>query len=139
MAARRLVMVLLVLLIVSTFAATLVPPPTDDPNETSTTTTTRSTTTAEVRARTIQATVSAQARKPELVRVTLGDELELRVTSDTFHEVEIPTLGEFDEVDEFAPAVFDLVPDQAGTYPVRLIEGDRVIARIVVSESGRRA
>jgi hypothetical protein len=138
MAARRLIRVLLVLLIVSTFAATLVPPPERESDEPTAPTTT--TGAAEQRGRLIHATVSADAKRPARVRVARGDELELRVTARRFHEVEIATLGEFDEVDQFAPAIFDLVLDETGTHPVRALEGDRVIARIVVvNESGRRA
>ena len=135
MAARRLVLVLLVLLIVSTFAATLVPPPDRDSDET-----TEPTTTApQSRGRLVHATISADAKRPARVSLKLGDELELRVIAKRFHEVEISALGEFDEVDQFAPVVFDLLPDDAGRYPVRVVESGDVIARIVVSESRRRA
>jgi hypothetical protein len=137
MAARRLIMVLLVLLIVSTFAATLVPPPDRDTDETTTPATSIP---SEDRGRLVHATVSADAKRPVRVRLELGNELALRVTASRFHEVEIPTLGEFDEVDQFAPVVFDLLPDGAGRYPVRVVETGDVIARIVVvSGSGRRA
>ncbi len=135
-------MVLLLLLIVSTFAATLVPPPDDDGDETTSSTsstgqTGSGSTTRELESegRLVRRTVSVDAKRPQRVRLTLGDDLELRVTSETFQEVEIPTLGEFDEVDRFAPAVFDLLPDEEGTYPVLLVGEtgeDRVIARIVV-------
>ena len=135
MAARRLVMVLLVLLVVSTFAATLVPPPPEDEEST---TTSQSTTASDDRGRLVNATVSADAGKVERVRVGPRDELELRVTSKQFNEVEIPRLGEWDEVDRFTPAVFDLIPDGPGTYPVRLAEGGRVIARIVTKRSQTR-
>lgn len=128
MAARRLVMVLLVMLIVSTFAATLVPPPDEEGDETSTSTTSTTSATGKL----VRATISADAKRPERVPLELGNDLELRVTAKRFHEVEIPSLGEFDEVDQFAPAVFDLLPDDPGTYPVRVVEGGDVIARIVV-------
>ena len=131
MAARRLVMILLLLLVISTFAATLVPPPDDDSEETSTTTTTRSTHgTAENKH--VRATIAAGAKRPARVRIGLGDELTLEVTSKVAVEVEIPSLGGFDEVDRFAPAIFDLLPDDRGTYPVRVVESERVIGRIVV-------
>ena len=139
MAARRLVMVLLVLLVVSTLAAALVPPPPDGADES---TTTAPSTTAAERGKLVRATVSADARRAERVRIGPRDELELRVTSKQFNEVEIPRLGEIDEVDRFAPAVFDLIPGEPGTYPVRLAEGGRVIARIVSGccrTSGRSA
>jgi hypothetical protein len=129
MAARRLVMVLFVLLVVSTLAAALVPPPEDDSEETSASTTT----TKEMTGKLVRATVPADARRPERISLRLGSELQLRVTSERFEEVEIPALGEFDEVDRFAPAIFDLLPEEEGTYPVRIVEDNRLIARIVVS------
>jgi hypothetical protein len=130
MAARRLVMVLFVLLVVSTLAAALVPPPDEEPEETSTPT---RTTEHKPTNKLVRATVAADVKKPERVSLRLGSELQLRVTSERFEEVEIPTLGEFDEVDRFAPAIFDLLPEEEGTYPVRIVEGNRLIARIVVS------
>ena len=131
-------MVLLLLLIISTFAATLVPPPEDGSDETSTSTTTTSTDSGND-AKRVSRTIAADAKRPDNIRLRLGDELALRVTSKVALEVEIPSLGEFDEVDRFAPAIFDLLPDDRGTYPVRIVESERVIARIVVSGSGRRA
>jgi hypothetical protein len=131
MAARRLVMILLLLLIVSTFAATLVPPPDEGAEETSTPATTAAG--EEPRGRLVRRTVSAEAMPPERVEVRVGSALDLRVTARRFHEVEIPELGEYDEVDEFAPVVFELLVDEKGTYPVRIAQTGRVIARIVVS------
>ena len=129
MAARRLVLILLLLLIVSTFAATLVPPPESDDEESTTTSPATTRATGEL----VHQTISADAKQPQRVRLRLGDELRLRVSSPQFHEVEIPRLDLVDEVDPFAPAVFDLLPDERGVYPVRVVESGRVIGRIDVS------
>jgi hypothetical protein len=133
MAARRLVLILLVLLVVSTFAATLVPPPeTDDERATSTTSTTAAEA-REDRSRVVHETISADAKRPQRIRLVVGDELNLRITSRTFREVEIPGFGEYDEVDQYAPAIFDLLADEKGSYPVRVVAGGRLIGRIEVS------
>ena len=47
-------------------------------------------------------------------------------------QVEIPAFGDTEEVDPDFPARFDLLALETGSFPVRLVEADRVIARIDV-------
>jgi hypothetical protein len=133
-AARRLVILMLVLLGVSTIAAALVPVDRDAGTDETTTTTTS--TPAEKRddsgGKLVPGFIDAASRKPEVVRIELGDQLALRVTSRRNAEVEIPRIGELEDVGPDAPARFDLLPFEAGRYAVRLVEPRRTIGRIEV-------
>ncbi|MGH2987661.1 MAG: hypothetical protein ACRDLO_13380, partial [Solirubrobacterales bacterium] len=63
----------------------------------------------------------------------LGDQLAVTVTSDRLAEIEIPGLGELDDADPDAPARFDLLPREPGTYEVRLLDSGRRLGTIEVS------
>lgn len=67
------------------------------------------------------------------MRIDLGDQLALRVTSDVTGQVEIPALGELDDVEPDAPARFDLLPFKAGRYAVNIVESGHAVGFIVVS------
>jgi hypothetical protein len=129
MAARRLVLVMLVLLLVSTLLAALVPagdPPGDE-------TTTQPTTAApEPPGERVARTIDAGADRPARIPIALGDQLSLTVRSQRTDQVEIPGLGELEDVDPEAPARFDVLPAQPGSYAVRIPGSDRPIARIEV-------
>jgi hypothetical protein len=143
MAARRLVTVMLVLLFVSTLAAALVPAPPEDEEETSPPVTTP---TEEPTARTIVRTLDADDRRAEPIRLARGDRLVLAVRSPRPAQVAIGGLGQLEDVDPDSPARFDLLLDEPGLHPIRLVGSQRTIGRIVVgkpsdelSESRRRA
>jgi len=142
MAARRLIMVLLVLLLVSSLAAALIP---IEQSHDSSSTTTTTTAAAKPSGRLLIRRIDAGARKPEEIRMHVGDQLQLSVDSDVPDQVEIPALDQIEPVDNGSPARFDLLVDQARSYPVRLVEADKTVGRIVVtarnraSESGRRS
>lgn len=135
MAARRLLILMLLLLVVSTLAATLVPPAQREQTETGTDTASRAehpdADTGPER-RLVTSVVDASERLPERIRLRLGDQLALTVRSGGADQVEIPDLGQIEDVDPDAPARFDLLLDRAGTFPVRLLEAQRVVARIAV-------
>lgn len=115
------------LLLISSVAAALVPAPRDEvPTETAPATETRAS--GEFVARTLRAAAS----KPQKIEIELGDQLSLRVTSKVVDEVEIPALGELADVDPDAPAHFDLLPFEPGTYAVRMRSSGNVVGRIVV-------
>lgn len=143
MAARRLIMVMLVLLVVSSVAAALVPVE-RDPDAESTTTETSSEPSAPA-GELVRETLPAGEREADPIRISLGDQLELRVTSKRPGQVEIPGLGVVDDVDPEAPARFDLLPLDPGDYPIRLRElgtaeapSTRPIGSIEVSPTGNR-
>jgi hypothetical protein len=124
-----LLIVMLVLLGVSTIAAALVPVERDSGDETTTTATTatkRSTGKLETKA------IHANAPEPQTRRLHVGDQLQLVVTSRKPDQVEIPGLGELEDVDPDAPARFDLLLFERGSFPLRLVEAERKIGEIVV-------
>jgi hypothetical protein len=144
MAARRLIMVLLVLLFVSSLAAALIPV-TRSGDSTSSTTTTQPAN-ADTAGRLLTRRIDGRDNKPATIRMRLGDQLQLSVDAARPNQVEIPAFDQLEPVDLGAPATFDLLPDAAGRYPVKLVEGDRTVGRIVVvgprrpaNESGRKA
>ena len=135
MAARRLVIVMLVMLGISTLAAALVP---TDPEQRSEPTTTAAPAKDGPRGRLIRRTVEASG-SAEVVRMQVGDQLQLRVTARRADQVEIDGLGELEEVDPSTPANFDLLPFEPGAHPIRLLDARRTVARIVVSSRRRKA
>jgi hypothetical protein len=138
MAARRLVIVMLLMLGISTLAALLAPTVRRDGSATESTTTTRDEQTQprEPSGRLVRATIDA-SRRPRTVRIRAGDQLALVVRSKRPDGVEIPRLGELDDVDPVSPARFDLLPP-AGRYVVRLVERGEPIGQIVVRSEGAK-
>ncbi len=129
MAARRLIVVMIVLLLASSVAAALVPIPESADDASTTTTSTPATVSGESRVRTLR----ADAEKPETIQVDAGDQLTLEVVGRSHDLVEIPALGELEDVDLGSPARFNLLLDQPGTYAVRLAEAG-LIGRIEVRQ-----
>lgn len=70
--------------------------------------------------------------------VAPGDELVLTVSGSFGDDIEIPGLGLVETMTENAPAVFDILVDEAGTFGVRAVEADRLVATIEVSEVPRK-
>jgi hypothetical protein len=137
-AARRLLILMLVLLGVSTLAAALVPVDPDALRDESTTTST-STATRAATGKLVRASIDADKRNSQTVRVQVGDQLQLRVESPKrADEVEIPALDELEDVDPDAPAHFDLLLFVEGRFPVRLVDADRQIGAIEVSKPRKR-
>jgi len=69
------------------------------------------------------------------IAVSRGDTLDLEVDGDTLDTVLIERLDRIDPIDPKSPARFNLVIDApAGTYPIRLVEADRRIGSIVISD-----
>ena len=131
MAARRLVIVMLVLLGVSTVAAALVPVERQAGDEETTTSTTTGANT-EPRGALLRRSIDANARTPKTIVMRVGDQLELAVRFRRADQVEIPALGELEDVDPDTPARFDLLPFERGRYSVRLVEAERRIGAIDV-------
>ena len=125
---------MLVLLAVSSVAAALVPVDPEGLSDESTTTSTRAPKRDLTAGRLVKKAIDADRRHPTTVRIELGDQLQLRVTSRRADQVEIPRVGELQDVDRFTPADFDLLPFERGSYPIRLVEAKRKIGRIVVTK-----
>lgn len=126
---------MILLLVLSSVAAALVPVGSDRGQPTGQTMTVdRSRPSGELVTRTLR----AGASEPQTVKVSVGDQLVLQVTSKVADQVEIPGLGEIEDIDRDAPARFDLLPFEPGSYPVRLVDAQRRVGRIVVSAQRER-
>ena len=148
MAARRLVIVMLVLLGISVGLAALVPSRESDEDTVGSTETeaTETTATAEATApeeatpddSSVQtAEIKVGGRKFPVVPITLGEQVSLVVRSKLADQVEIPKLGLIDAVGPGAPARFELLPEKAGDLGIRLVNAERVVARIEVRSEAR--
>ena len=139
MAARRLILVMLALLVLSSIAAALIPVQRDRvPARESTTTEPKKPTI--VPGTFVQKTISADAKDETRIRIRVGDQLGLKVTTEHPGSVEIPAFGQFENVDPAFPARFDVLALEAGSFPVKLVD-KRTIATIEVAaraQSGRR-
>ena len=137
MAARRLLIVMLILLGFATLAAALVPTrPVGD--QTTATTTTEPTETEAPdllpRGEGLAVGIEVGGEEVPVVPIKLGDQLELTIRSQRTDLLEIPALGLVEPVSPGTPARFNLLPRDAGSYGIRFIERDRVVARIEVEE-----
>jgi hypothetical protein len=137
MAARRLLIVMLLLLVLSTLAGVALGPPERAREETGTTETEETTTPTDTvpRGELLEATIVVRAEKLPVIPVEVGDQLSLLVRSKRADQVAIPRLGLIEAVDPFSPARFDILAEEPGSYRIRLVEADRVVARIEVSEA----
>jgi len=132
MAARRLLIVMLLLLGISSLGAWLIP--SQRLERARTTTTTESAPPDDLpRGGLVTATIRVGGRKLPVVEMRLGQQLILRVRADLRDDVEVPGLGLVEAVDPVTPARFDLLPTEPGRYPVRLVQGNRTVARIDVA------
>jgi hypothetical protein len=137
-AARRLVVVMLVLLAISTLAAALVPPPEERTRTGTQTTERKSRQSRDDRAsgELVKGRIDAGRDNPKQLRIERGDQLALTVLAPFGDDVEIPAFGLIETVDPFAAARFDLFANRSGTFPVRAVDANRVLGRIVVGPRG---
>jgi hypothetical protein len=149
MAARRLLIVMLVLLGLSTLAAALVPQHSLRDNTTGSTTTTQpaetTTTAAPPPGRSLSVEIAVgrdkvpvvansicNKPKPACEPLHVGDQLSLQVLSKAQSQLEIPSFGLIGVASPNAPALFELLPQQAGRIGVLFASTRKVAARIVV-------
>jgi len=84
---------------------------------------------------TIAEEIPSEAGADSRIAVSRGDTLELEVTGNTLDTVLLERLDRIDPIDLTTPARFNLVIDApAGSYPIRLVEADRRIGSIVISD-----
>lgn len=134
MAARRLIAVMLVLLFLSSLAAALAP--VEPPEETTSTTEPLMPPPAD-RGTLLRETIDASAKRPSTIEAQSHDQLQLRVTARRPGTIELVGLGADEDVDPLAPALFDVLLDRPGRFPVRELESGRRVGLILVSD--RRA
>lgn len=146
MAARRLIIVMVVLLAISTLAAAFIPTTPKNPAG--------GTTATDGNPRQgrgpvsggnqlseaplgghglVNARVRISNAPAKVIAVRPGDQLVLEVAGSFGDDVEIPGLGMVETMSNYSPAVFDIYADEAGTFGVRTVETNLLVAKIVVS------
>lgn len=143
MAARRLVVVMLVLLGISTLAAALLPPPEgkkpaspEHPKPSKEKRTAQAAPRSTDTGLLLVARMQVSERRPKTARIERGDELRLEVVAPFGADIEIPGFGLTSPVTPFAPAQFDLLATQPGTFPVRVVESGQLAGRLLVGKPG---
>jgi len=125
--ARRLLILAIVLLLVSALAASLTPRRGPSPLPESPAGLPAGTTVS----KTIYADDGADAQ----VRVRRGDVLELHVDGDVLDTVWLERLDRLDGIEPDSPAYFSLLVEApAGLYPIRLVDSDRRIGAIQITD-----
>jgi hypothetical protein len=127
MAARRLLLLAAALLLLAALASALVPRD-DGPD-------TPAPPTSLPAGRTVAEEIPAAKGSDSQVEVSRGDLLELEVAGDVLDTVLIEQLDFLDAIEPTTPARFNLVIDvPAGTYPIRLVDADRRVGSLIVSD-----
>ena len=133
MAARRLIAVMLVLLFLSSLAAALAPVERRS-EDTSTSTTDAITEPLATGGDLVRETLDGRRERPQRIRASVGDQLQLRVIAKRPATIQLVGLGPIEDVDPLAPALFDVLLDRKGDFPVRELGGRReLLGTIVVS------
>jgi hypothetical protein len=133
MAARRLVIVMLVLLGISTLAAALVPTDRNDSATEATDTVDAGSDEKPERQNGASRLVRRRIRitdKPAVVHVHPGEQVRLAVAGPFGDDIEIPALGLTAAMTPYAPATFDLIVPEPGTFAVRAVQTGMLVGRI---------
>jgi hypothetical protein len=130
MLARRLLLLAAVLMLLTALAASIAPRDLtggDDPEPAASDLPAGTTVAREIPA--------APEAAPARVAVSRGDTLELEVFGDMLDSVLLERLDQIDAIEPSTPARFNILIDApAGSYPIRLVEADRRIGSIVISD-----
>jgi len=137
MAARRLIAVMLVLLFLSSLAAALAPvdPQRDDTSSSTTTETVPEG--ALAGGDLVREKLVADPKDPPRIKATVGDQLQLRVTSKRAATLELVGIGPTEDVDPAAPALFDILLERKGQIRIRELETGKVVGVVRVSPRAR--
>lgn len=143
MAARRLLIIMLVLLGISTLAAALVGnrPLRGEGTGSTIASETEPTVPPDTvpEGEPLGISVIVGGAKVKVIPMKVGDQLALILRSRKTDLLEIPALGLLEPVAPNAPARFDVFAQEAGSYGVRLVNADRVVARIEVTKPKKKA
>jgi hypothetical protein len=130
MLGRRFLLLVAVLMGLTALAASIAPrEPLVRERGAPTPTPTPTTTTEANAVRTVEKTISADAGHARGV-VREGDLVHLEVHATEVDTVEL--MDEFQPVEADSPAVFDLLADTPGNYPITLLDADRRVGTLVV-------
>jgi hypothetical protein len=79
-------------------------------------------------------TIEATLPEDDQVRARVGDIVNLTVESETPGGVALPDFGETEPVAPGAPALFDILPTQPGTFDVVSTDSGKTIGTLVVDD-----
>jgi hypothetical protein len=123
---------MLVLLFLSSLAAAFAP--VDRSSDTTSSTTTEPLPDlAESQGELLRETIDAEAKRPPAIAARVGDQLQLRVEVGRPATLELVGLGDIEDADPVAPALFDVLLDTEGRFRVRELESGRRLGTIEVS------
>ena len=128
MLARRLLIALALLMALTALAAGLAPrksPLSDTPSPTSPAI-------SQAAAEPVEKTLDAQA-DDQRVDARVGQIVRITVNTDELDSVELGELGT-ETADPESPAHFEILADAPGTYPIELLQAERQIGELVVSD-----
>jgi len=118
-----------ILLLLATFAAAMAPrqplpppPPSALPDRA-----------ADGDAGTVERRLSVDDGPSTAVRVARGDIVRLEVTGDVLDSVELDGLDRIEVIEPVTPALFEVLAERPGTYPIRLVAADRRIGQLVIT------
>jgi hypothetical protein len=144
MVGRRLLLLVAVLMGLTALAASVAPRQTSDaptPVVPGRTVTPQPTPTPELAPATaqpqdviVETMVATRGASPLRVRARPGQTLQLQVQGPVFDEVQIGGLDRFAAIAPEAPAHFELFLDEAGRFPVTLVDAGRRLGEINVRE-----
>jgi hypothetical protein len=77
--------------------------------------------------------LSLDLAEPRTVTVAEGENVELTVHGDELDAVELVGLDLLEPIAPDTPAVFNVLADRPGNYPVRIVSSGRVVGRLRVS------
>jgi len=86
--------------------------------------------------RPVERTVDAGAAAPARVEARVGQIVVLEVRSDELDSVSLGELGQIEPVESDSPARFELLAEEAGSYPIELLEAGRQIGTLEIRDSG---
>jgi hypothetical protein len=128
MLARRLLIALALLMVVTALAAALAPrksPLSETPTPTSPAL-------SQAAAEPVEETLDAQA-EGQRVEARVGQIVRITVNTDKLDSVELGELGT-ETADPESPAMFEVLADAPGTYPIKLLDAQRQIGELVVGD-----
>jgi len=128
MLARRLLIALALLMVVTALAAALAP----RRNSLSESPAPTSPAVAQAAAEPVEKTLDAQA-DDQRVDARVGQIVRITVNTDQLDSVELGDLGT-ETADPESPAHFEILADTPGTYPIELLQAERQIGELVVSD-----
>jgi hypothetical protein len=130
-AARRMFLALALLMVLMALAVSLTPPPpSSSPREDRTAVRPGSDTAQQFVDARLFVTEDSE---PEIVEAEVGETIRLEIHGTDYDGVELRGLELFSAVSPEAPAIFEILAEESGRFPILLTESDRQIGAIEIS------